>query len=125
MSSRRFAEVQFDAYAAQNGDSTGDLYTQKLRFYNDQLGENYRSWQEAEVAYLQSQTGSTTTRLPDLWIEFIVQQGVPNTNNHHEMLYNFFLNVGFQTADTTYNWIWSDSDNVVWSTSDNATLLST
>lgn len=54
------------------------------------------------------------------------------TNHSIQKMLNMALDQGVTietiltgvTADTEYNWIWSDGDNVVWSDSNNATLVS-
>lgn len=119
------AELEYSAYAEQTGLSGISLPEQKVTFYNAQNGTTYANWVDAEVHYLRTQTGATTSNLQELWKIFLVSKGIPDMGSLTEMLYQFFLGVGFTTASSEYLWELSNADLLVWHTGDNASLIST
>lgn len=98
MSQTTYAEVEYNAYAAQTGVTNISLSEQKLQYYNSQTGLNTASWVEAEISFLKQETGLNTQNRNELWAKYITDKGVVDTGNLHEMLYDFFLNTGFQAS---------------------------
>lgn len=95
MSQTTYAEVEYNAYAQQTGLTSGSITEQKLAFYNSRTGLNTGSWVEAEIAFLKLETGLTTQNRMELWAKYITDKGTVDTGNLPEMMYDFFLNIGF------------------------------
>lgn len=95
MSQTTYAEVEYNAYAAQTGVTNISLSEQKLIFYNSQTGLNNTSWVESEIAFLRQETGLNTQDRMELWSKYITDKGTVDTGNLPEMMYDFFLNTGF------------------------------
>lgn len=95
-STMSIGELEYSAYATKTGVSGIPLIQQKLIFYNSQLGSNYYSVDEAEVAWLKNKTTLYTEQSRDhLWRSYLVGRGITFQATLNDMKRHFFLTLGF------------------------------
>ncbi len=111
------SELEYSALAEQTGVSGISLDAQRVRFYDSQTGKNGSNPIQAEISFLQQETGLSTSHSETLWRTYMVEQGVTYQSSLNDMKRDFWQNVGYSNY---YSLLYNGTNNTSSIANDNS-----